>query len=127
MSGVVRQRSPLVGADPDLLTTIAAILRRQNQLGLSRVEVALRPAVVTALFNLQQLLRRLGCADLGLIESRPVFRQLVSAMLRGIEHLAARIDGKPVGIANTGGVPLLRREALAGLICVVAPDAGSGH
>src|SRR5215472_14008277 len=54
-----RNRRELAGTDADGLAAVAAILRREHQLVLDGVEVALGPAVVAAASDAQQLLRRL--------------------------------------------------------------------
>src|SRR6185312_1953123 len=78
---VGRQRLPLAGAGPDGLAAVAAVLRRQHQPFLRRIEVALGPAVVGAALHLQQLFARLGRALARLIQVGPVLGELVPPVL----------------------------------------------
>src|SRR5437879_12709585 len=92
----------LLGAPPDLLA-VAAVFRRQHEMAELQVMIAVRPAEVVALVDLEQLLRRL----LGILrvveEFRPILSQLVAAVLRA-PPLAVRREGHAPGVANAGGL-----------------------
>src|SRR6266403_3966050 len=66
-------------------------IRGKHELLLAQIEVAVRPAIVGAALELNELLRRLIGALLRRVEARPVFPQLIAAMLgrkdppRGVE------------------------------------------
>src|SRR5260370_27893137 len=80
----------LVGAQPDGFA-VAAVFGGKHELLLAQIEVAVRPAIVGAALELHELLRRLIGALLRRVEARPVFPQLIAAMLgrkdppRGVE------------------------------------------
>src|SRR5579875_4186700 len=109
------------GAPPDLLA-IAAVLRREHELLLHAVVVAVRPAVVAALDHTQQLLGREVCALLRREAPRPVLAQLIAPVLGRIDAAAGGVDCDAIRIADARGIALRRRELLAGLLRAVAPD-----
>src|SRR6266446_3763182 len=73
-----------------------------------------------------QLLRRQVGALLGLVECRPVLRELVAAVLGRIDAHARRIDGggDAARVAEPGDEALSGREPLSRPLGLVAPDAG---
>src|SRR5215471_11110606 len=101
---------------------VAAVLRGQHELPLSLVEVALGPAVIPALPDMQQFLRGLGRLLLRRVERREILVQLIAPVLCGIDAVSTRGDRNTVGVADTGRVTLRRRELLAGLVGVIDPD-----
>src|SRR5450432_2272280 len=98
----VRDRLELLVAVTDRLPAIAVVLGREHQLLLRGVEVALRPPVVAALHDLEQLLRRKIGALLRRVEPRPVVAELVAAVLRGVE-LPRGVERDADGVANARG------------------------
>src|SRR5882724_133078 len=69
-----------------------------------------------------QLLRRQVGALLGLVECRPVLRELVAAVLGRIDAHARRIDRDAARVADARDETLGGREALPRLLGLVAPD-----
>src|SRR3984885_15868133 len=123
MRRIVRDGAGLFGALATALA-ITAVFRSKHQLVEPRIEVAFGPAVVTALFDVQQLLGRQRGLLLQLIDRRPIRVQLVAAVLRD-EQTPGRIDGKAFGIAYSGRESFGRRKLLIGLVRVVAPNAAA--
>ena len=115
-------RSLLIGADSNRLAAVAAIFWRQDQLFLLLVVVAFRPSVITALLQLDNLLRGQFGALFDRVELGPVLRELIAAMLRDIEP-PRLVEPKSLAITYAGRVPLGRREGLISLVGIVAPDA----
>jgi hypothetical protein len=96
----------LAGARSDRLATVAAIFRRQDELLLAQIEVAIRPAKVGAAFQLNKLFRRLVGALLGGVERAPVLAQLVPSVL-GREILPAESNAMPSPLRS----PVAKRSA----------------
>ena len=113
----------LAGARPDRRAAVAAIFRRQDELPLAQIEVAIRPAKVGAAFQLDELFRRLVFALLGGVERAPVLAQLVPPVL-GRENPAGGIECDSFAVAQPGGKALGGGELLAGAVGVIAPDTG---
>src|SRR5208283_1629082 len=80
-----RDRASLLRARPDRLAAVATIFRSQHQLLLDSVEIALRPAVVGALLQSQQLFGWEIGALLRPVKFRPILGQLITAMLGDIK------------------------------------------
>src|SRR6267378_2192039 len=93
VAGEDRDRVSLLRTDPDGLSAIAPVLGRQHQLLLRVVEVAFGPPIVGATLEPHELLRRKIRPLLGLVECRPVLRELVPAVLGRIDADARRVDG----------------------------------
>jgi hypothetical protein len=72
----------LLRAITDLFAAIAAIFRRQDELLLVCVIVALRPAVIGAFFKNHHFLRGLLKALPGGVQLGPIFMQLIAARRR---------------------------------------------
>ncbi len=125
VAGEDRDRSSLLRTDADGLSAITPVLGRQDQLALRVVEVAFGPPIVGAALDAHQLLRRQIGALLGLVECRPVLRELVAAVLRRIDAHPGRIDRDAARVAEPGDEALREREPLPGPLGLVAPDAGS--
>ena len=89
------------------------------------VVVALRPAVIAALFQVQQLFGRQRGLLLGLVQFRPIRVQLVASVLRDEDVVVRHRSPKPSRIAYPGREALGRRERLVGLVRVIAPDAAA--
>ena len=89
MGGECRNGRDFVRAGAHLLTAVTAIFRRQNQLLLPSVVVALGPAIVAARLQKQQLFSRLRGFLVGFVEVRPIRIELVSSVLRH-KYTAAR-------------------------------------
>ena len=83
VAGKLRDRCSLISARPDCLAAVATVFRSKDKLVLGEIKVTIRPAVVGAALELHQLLCRLIGALLRRIEARPIFPQLVAAMLHG--------------------------------------------
>src|SRR5207302_831987 len=81
------------------------------------------PPIVGAALEPHQLLRRQVGALLGLVEGRPVLRELVPAVLGRIDADAHRIDGNAARVADAGHDALGGRGSLRRPFGVVAPDA----
>src|SRR5581483_8279463 len=120
-----RHRGQLVGTFADGLAAVAAVLGREHQLVLLVIEITLGPAIVAALLDFQQFLGGQLRTLLGGIEARPVGPELIPAVLGGIQPRPRGIERDAVSVANTGGIALRGRELLAGLVGVIAPDAGA--
>ena len=101
----------LAGARPDRLAAVAAIFRRQNELLLAQIEVAIRPAKVGAAFQLDELFRWLVGALLGGVDRAPVLAQLIPSVL-GREYPAGGIECDAFAVAQPGGEALGGRELL---------------
>ena len=123
--GKRRDWSELLRADANRLAAVAAVLRRQHQPALDLVEVTLGPAVIAALVDAQQLLRRLRRLLFRLVERREILVQLIAPVLRGIDAVSTRRDRNAVGVANARRIALPRRELVAGLVGVIDPDAAT--
>jgi len=98
--GEGRDRRLLAATDPDGLPTVTAVLRSQDELLLRGVVVALRPAVVRAALQPDELLRREVGALLGTIEMRPVLRELIAPVLGRVDPDAGGIDRDASRIAE---------------------------
>src|SRR5690242_905627 len=103
MPGEERDRRRLVGADADLLAAVAAVFGSEHELVLILVEVALRPAVIAALLDGDDLLGRQIRALLHRVELRPVLRELIAAVL-GRVKLAGGIEREAFAVADAGGI-----------------------
>jgi hypothetical protein len=93
----------LLSANPDRLTAVATIFRGEQQLLLDIVEIALGPAKIVGLRDLQEFL----AGRLAVVELWPVLVEFVSSLLRCVEAQAGRINGDAVGVADTGRVTSL--------------------
>src|SRR3982751_411983 len=93
------------------LLAIAAVLRRLHQLPLDVVVVAIRPSVIAALVDLQQLLGGKILSLLRRVEFGPILEELIAAVL-GRVQLAAPVERDPDGVADPRRVPLARGESL---------------
>jgi hypothetical protein len=102
-------------ADADRLAAIAAIFRREHQLVLFLVVIALRPAIVGAGDELHQFLSRQVRALRRRVEARLVLKELIPTVL-GREQAAAIIEGEALTITQTGHKALLGRKDLSGLV-----------
>src|SRR5712664_2470850 len=87
------------------LASVAPVFRREHELPLLAVVVAIRPSVVTALLDLEQLLRGKILSLFWSVQLRPVVIQLVAPVLRGIK-LSARIERDSPGVTDAGRVAL---------------------
>src|SRR5260370_14481893 len=110
MAGKGRDGCTLIGTQPNRFAAVAAIFRGKDKLVLGEIKITIRPAVIGAALELDQLLRRLLGALLGCIEVRPVFPQLVAAVLGGKDP-ARGVECDPFPAAQPGGEPLGAREA----------------
>jgi hypothetical protein len=124
VSGKCGDRRLLLRAITDLFAAIAAIFRRQDELLLLCVVVALRPAVIGAFFKNHRFLRGLLKALPGGVQLGPIFMQLIAAML-GHEKPSLHVKVEALAVAQAGRIALLGREPLVRLVGVVAPDAAS--
>src|SRR5262245_24736122 len=124
MSWEGRDRCFLVGAQPNRFAAVATVFRGKDKLVLPQIKVTIRPAVVGAALELHQLLRRLIGAKLWRIEVRPVFPQLVAAVMDR-KYPARGVECDPFPVAQPGGEARGGRKALSGPIGVVAPNAGA--
>src|SRR5690348_5491992 len=115
----------LGGALPDRLAAIAAVLRREHELLLLIVEVALGPAEVVALVDLEQLLGGEVLALLSGVELGPVVPQLISSML-GRPQVPIRPDSDADSVADARCVTRGRGECLPRLVRVERPDPAAG-
>jgi hypothetical protein len=106
------------------ILAVAAVLGRLHALAGGAVEVAVRPAIVRALFDDHQFLGRQLAARLGGVQLRPAVRQLVTSVLDGVQ-LAVRVERLAARVAQAGDMALRGREALAGLVRVVLPQSGT--
>src|SRR3954462_1182506 len=86
------------------LLAVASELGRLHQLRLAVVEVAIRPTVVAALIDLEQLLRGQVLTLVRGVKLGPVVGQLIAAVLGRIK-LAAAIEGDANGVADSRRVP----------------------
>src|SRR4051812_33142512 len=100
------------------LFAIATVLGRLHQLPLDVVVVAIRPSVIAALIDLQQLLGGEILPLLRRVEFGPVLEQLIAAVLCRVQ-LAPAVERDSDSIANSCGVPLARRESLIRLAGIV--------
>src|SRR5262249_59690501 len=100
------------------------VFRGKVKLVMPQTKVRIGPAVVGAALELHHLLRRLIGAKLWRIEVRPVFPQLVAAVL-GRKYPARGVECDPYPVAQSGGEARGGRKALSGPIGVVAPNAGA--
>src|ERR1700720_3431301 len=121
-----RYRASLPRAWPNSLAAVTAIFRSQHKLLLDPVEIALRPAVVGALLQSQQLFGGEIGALLRPVEFRPILRQLIPAML-GYINSTGGVECEALAIADPSGEALGRREVLPGPVRVVAPSAGARY
>ncbi len=112
-----------LSADADGLA-VAAIFWGENELLLKAVEIAFGPTEIGAFREFDHFFRRQLMALLRRIEMRPVLIELIAAVLR-IEETPRCIEGKALAIAQTCRVTLRRREQLAGLVRIIAPDAAT--
>src|SRR5208283_3185389 len=112
-------------ADPDLLTTVAAVFRPKDQLFLIPIEIAFRPTVVVALFESDDFFGREIRPALRFVVLRPVLRELIPAMLCD-EQPSVGVDRKAFAVADTGCIAFSRREFLVGLVRIIAPRAAAG-
>src|SRR5271167_2402277 len=119
-----RDRGGLGRAPTHFLASIAAVLGSENQFALDCVVVALRPAVVAAPSQQQQLFGGLRGLLIGFVAFRPIRMQLVASVLRD-KDVVGGIDREPLRIAYTGGEAFGWREHLVPHIRVVAPDAAA--
>ena len=117
-------RSDFIRAHADLLPAVATVFRRQNQLLHERVEVALGPTVVAALFQKHHLFGRESGFLIRFIKVGPIRMQLIPSVLRA-EHASRCINGEALVIADPGCEALGWRKDLVGLVCVIEPDATS--
>src|SRR5262249_38809146 len=113
MSWEGRDRCFLVGAQPNRFAAVATVFRGKDKLVLPQIKVTIRPAVVGAALELHQLLRRLIGAKLWRIEVRPVFPQLVAAVL-GRKCPARGVECDPFPVAQPGREARGGRKALSG-------------
>src|SRR5882757_6496565 len=97
MRGERRDGGALVRARTQLLIPVAAVLGRKNQFSLNGVVVALRPAVVAALFQQQQLFGGLRGLLLRFVPFRPICMQLVASMLSD-EDVVGGVDRESLRI-----------------------------
>src|SRR5215210_7673459 len=88
-----------------------------------RIVVAVRPPVIATFLDPEQLFRRKIGALLPAEQLRPVLRQLIAAVLGGVELSVGR-ESEADRIPDAGGVALPRAIPLAGLMAE-APDAGA--
>src|SRR5260221_7114973 len=124
MAGKGRDGCALTGTQPNRFAAVATVFRGKDQLVLGEIKITIRPAVIGAALELHQLLRRLLGALLGRVEVRPVFPQLVAAVLGG-KYPARGVECDPFPVAQPGGEALGGREALPAPIGGIAPDAGA--
>src|SRR6185503_10720957 len=102
--------------------SIPAIFRRQYLLLLNSVVVAVRPPVVPAFVEVEELLGRQHGVILGCEEVREEETQVASSMLYSVQFAVFRVQG------DRDQVPELRRETarrgvdLANEIRVIPPD-----
>ena len=108
MRGKCGHRSELVGANTHANPAVAAVLRRKNQLLSQSVVVALRPAIVAALFQQHHLFGRQRCLLLRFEERRPIRIKLVAPVLGYENVLASRVDPKSFRVAYPSRVALRR-------------------
>src|SRR6185312_5344431 len=87
--GECRDGSARLSASPDFLS-VSAVFRREHQLHLHAVVEAVRPAVIPALNDAQQLLGGKVGALLGREALRPVLAQLVAPVLSRIDAVPAQ-------------------------------------
>src|SRR5579871_3950409 len=120
-----RNGATLVLTGPDSLAAITAVLGGKDQLLLIAIEIALRPTVIGAVLKLQQFFSGLICSLLRPIQFRPVLRELIPAMLHDIQP-ARLIECEPLTVADPGGEPLRRGEALPDSTGIVTPRATAG-
>src|SRR5262249_30579226 len=88
---------------------VAAILGCEHELLLRLVEIALRPAVIGALLELDHFFRWQFLPLLRGIEFRPVLMKLIAPVLRR-EDMARSIKRDAFAVANTAHVAAGRRE-----------------
>ena len=124
MSREDSDRASLLCTWPDRLAAVSTIFRSQHQLLLEPVEIALRPAIVGALLHAQQLFSGEIGALLRPVQFRPIFGQLIAAMLSYIKS-AIGVECEALAIADPSSEALGRREVLPGLVRIVAPGAGA--
>ena len=125
MAGEHRDRRSLVGARPDRVPAVAAVLRGEDELLLGQAVVAVRPAIVGTALELHQLLGRLVGTLLRRVELRPVLLELVATVL-GRKDPACGVDRDTFPIAKPRHEALGGREPLPRPVGVVAPDAAAG-
>jgi hypothetical protein len=116
-------RRPPLRANANRLA-IAAIFRREHQLVLLLVKVALGPAIVGAGEEPDQLLGRQFRALLGIVEARPILKELIATML-GREQSAGVVEGEALAISQAAHETLLGRKDLSRLVGVIEPRAGA--
>ena len=82
MRGKRRDRRALGCAGTDLVAPVAAVFGREHQFAPHLVVVALRPTVVAAPFQEQQLFSRKRGLFVGFVQIRPIRMQLIPTVLR---------------------------------------------
>src|SRR5258708_22740994 len=102
MGGKGREGCSLIGTKRNGFAAVAAVFRGKDKFVLGEIKITIRPAVIGAALELHQLLRRLLGALLGRIEVRPVFPQLVAAVL-GRKYSARGVDCDPLPVAQPAG------------------------
>src|SRR2546422_9923585 len=117
-----QQRLLLVLAAAHLLA-VAAVLRREHQVAELRVVIAVGPAEVGTLGELEELLRRLLGALLDGEQLGPVLAQLIPAVLRGVQ-LTRRRERESDGVADTRGESRPAQPRLVVFGRVESPHAG---
>ena len=123
MAGEERDRRAFIRADADLLA-IAAIFGRQHKPLLIAVEIALRPSIVAAALKQHHFFGGKVLALFGGVEFRPVFVELVAAVL-GHEKTARGVEREAFAIAYPCREALRRREFLVRLVGVIAPGSAA--
>jgi hypothetical protein len=106
MPGKGRDGCTLIGTQPNRFAAVATVFRGKDKLVLGEIKITIRPAVIDAALELDQLLRRLPGALLGRIEARPVFPQLVAAVLGG-KYSARGVECDPFPLRS----PVAKRSA----------------
>ena len=84
---------------------VTAVFRGENQRPLIPVVVAVRPAKVGALLDLEHLFGRKVRSLILVVELAPVLMELIAAVLRRVE-LTTWIEGNAYRVANAGRVSL---------------------
>src|SRR5580700_1207284 len=107
-----------------LLATVAAVFRRKHQLLRSRIEIALRPAVPSAVFHDHHFLGwKLKALSSG-VEFWPILVQLIATVLRS-EQTARSVEVESFTISYAADIAFLSREDLTRFVSVVFPNTGT--
>src|SRR5947209_4532860 len=106
--------------------TVSSVLRREHKAFAIDVVVAIRPAVIAAAIDSDELFSGVLGAFLGGEEIRPIVVKLIATVHRGVKVSIERVACERDGISQTGCEPTPITRPLIQSICVELPNSTAG-